>query len=45
LPEAVGTRVERNRGVGNRYDLCDDGVDTVVLANNFQTVSSVCDLR
>jgi hypothetical protein len=44
MPEAVGTRLEGNRGARNRYDFCDDGVGTIAGGNTFPTVSSVCDI-
>ena len=43
--DAAGTVLSGNVAAGNRYDFCDDGIATDVSGGNqFQTVSSVCDV-
>lgn len=44
LPGGFATRLFENRGARNRYDFCDDGVDTMVFGTQFATSSSVCDI-
>jgi hypothetical protein len=43
--DGVSTVLTDNRGSGNRYDFCDDGVGTDVSGGNqFETTSTVCDV-
>jgi Right handed beta helix region len=43
-PGSVDTTLVGNRGAGNRYDFCDDGLGTDANGNHFGTTSSTCDI-